>query len=122
KAKLVTGNSYMTLLLQVNASKPPRDNPKVRQAMVLAFPYERFQEFYQAYSEVPTSVLSKNYPGSDQSLQPYKQDLAQAKQLLKEAGFENGGFTLTYTTVEGLEDEKQAALLYQDALKQLGVT
>jgi peptide/nickel transport system substrate-binding protein len=121
-AKLVTGNSYMTLVLVVNASKEPMDDPLVRQAMVLAFPYERFQEFYQGYSEIPTNVLSKNYPGSDQSLPPLKQDLARAKELLTEAGYPDGGFTLTYTTVEGLEDERQAALLYQDALKGLGVT
>lgn len=121
-AKLVTGNSYMTLVLQVSAAKPPMDNPKVREAMLYAFPYEKFQEFYQGYSEVPTSVLSKNYPGSDPSLQPMKQDLAKAKELLTEAGHPDGGFTLTYTAVEGLEDQKQAALLFQDALKQLGVT
>lgn len=121
-AKLVSGNSYMTLVLQVSSAKPPMDNPKVRQAMVYAFPYEKFQEFYQGYSEIPTSVLSKNYPGSDSALQPLKQDLDKAKELLKEAGHPDGGFTVTYTAVEGLEDQRQAALLYQDALKQIGVT
>lgn len=121
-AKLETGNSYMTLELILSSAKAPMDNPKVREAMVYAFPYEQFQEFYQGYSEVPHHVLSHNYPGSDPSFGPLTQDLDKARQLLAEAGYPDGGFTVTMTAVEGLEDERQAALLFQDALAKIGVT
>ncbi|MCB9077861.1 MAG: ABC transporter substrate-binding protein [Anaerolineaceae bacterium] len=120
--KLISGNSYLTLELIVSAAKPPMDNLLVRQAMVLAFPYEQFQNFYQGYSEIPRNVLSNHYPGADQSYEPLQQDLDRAKALLAEAGYSDGGFTVTMTAVEGLEDQRQAALLYQAALAQIGVT
>lgn len=121
-AKLVTGSSYMTLVLVVSAAKPPVDDVRVREALRLAFPYERFQEFYQGYSEVPRNILSHNYPGSDPSYAPLQQDLERAAELLSEAGYPDGGFTVSMTASEGLEDQRQAALLFQDALSEIGVT
>jgi peptide/nickel transport system substrate-binding protein len=50
-----------------------------------------------------------------------RQNLARARQLLAQAGHPNGGLNLRYVAVQGLEDERQAGLLLQDALKKINV-
>jgi peptide/nickel transport system substrate-binding protein len=115
--------SPMTMIGALNGGRPPLDNVLVRQALLAAFPYDRMAEFYQGYAQIPRHVLSPSYPGSDQSYPELTQDLERAAELLTEAGFEGGGgMQLRYVAVQGLEDERQAGLLLQDALAQLGVT
>lgn len=114
--------SPMTMIGALNGGRAPLNDVRVRQAILAAFPYERMAEFYQGYSQPPRHVLSPTYPGSDQSYPELKQDLDLAAQLLADAGFEGGGgMQLRYVAVQGLEDERQAGLLLQDALSQLGV-
>jgi peptide/nickel transport system substrate-binding protein len=121
-AKLFAFKSPMALVGALNGGKPPLDNVKVRQAILAAFPYDRMRQFYQGYAQPVRHVLSPNYPGSARFPVQHR-NLARARQLLAEAGHENGeGIrTLRYVAVQGLEDERQAGLLLQDALKRIGI-
>ena len=119
--KLLDFKSPMTLFAPFNAGKAPFNNVKVRQAVMAAFPYDRMQAYYQGYALPAKHVLSPSFPGADQSYPELKQDLTRAKQLLAEAGYPNGGLKIRYVAAEGIEDERQAGLLLQDALKQIGI-
>jgi peptide/nickel transport system substrate-binding protein len=120
--KTVPGSMLLQLLMQINASKPPMDNKLLRQAVVAAFPYEKMLSYYQGYSQLPIGIFAKQYPGISQSAyQPVGQDLAKARSLLAQAGHPHGGFTLTYNTPAGTEDDSEVGLLLQGALSQLGI-
>jgi peptide/nickel transport system substrate-binding protein len=118
--KLFDFHSPMTMIGALNGGRPPLNNLKVRQAIMAAFPYEQMRQFYQGYAQPPRSVLAPSYPGAAK-FPVLRQNLARAKQLLAQAGHPNGGLNLRYVAVQGLEDERQAGLLLQDALKKINV-
>ena len=118
--KLFNFRSPMTMVGALNGGRAPLNNLKIRQAIIAAFPYAQLQRFYQGYAQPPRHVLSPSYPGAAR-YPVLRQDLAKARRLLREGGKPDGGFTLRYVAVQGLEDERQAGLLLQDALKQIGI-
>jgi peptide/nickel transport system substrate-binding protein len=122
KAKLFDFPSTMDLILSVCGGCKPLDNPKLRQALIAAFPYNQMRQFYQGYAQPPRNVLSPAYPGA-KKFPPLVQNLDKAKQLLADAGYPGGkGLRpLRYVAVQGLEDERQAGLLLQAALSSIGV-
>jgi peptide/nickel transport system substrate-binding protein len=109
--------------VDMNVTRPPFDNLKVRQAVSYAVPYEAIFEtaaykqgaiLYGASSPVPRNA---DWP------QPYAfhTDLAKAKQLLAEAGFPDGfATTLSYNLGTATWGEP-AALLLQENLKKIGI-
>lgn len=119
--KLLNFRSPMTMVGSINGSRPPLNKLKVRQAIIAAFPYSQMRSFYQGYAQAPRHVLSPSYPGAA-TYPVLKQDLNKARRLLREAGHADGsGISLRYVAVQGLEDERQAGLLLQDALKKIGI-
>ncbi len=118
--KLIDTKAPMMLIGSICGGCGPLKNVKVRQALIDAFPYAEMQKYYEGYSVIPGNVLSASYPGAEK-FPPLTQDLAAAKQLLAEAGYANGGLTLRTVAVQGLGDERQAALLLQGALAKIGV-
>ncbi len=105
-----------------NTLRPPLDNVLVRQALSYAIPYEDIIAVgatglgTQSRGPVPQGC----WPWSDQVGQ-YTYDLDKARDLLAEAGFEDGGFSLrlTYTA----ENDVEAAFtpLIKDSFAQIGV-
>ena len=93
KLKLVsTPYSNGIQYIGMNVNKPPFDNPKVRQAIAYAIPYQKIidavmfglaKPMFGAPADAQTEVA---WP------QPHKfnTDMAKAKALLAEAGYENG--------------------------------
>ncbi len=103
-----------------NTMRPPLDDPAVRQALSYAIPYQDILKVMlmgsQAYGPVPQGV----WPWSDQVTQ-YNYDLEKAKQLLADAGYPGGGFSLRLTYASENSSEATFAPLIKDSFAQVGV-
>ena len=105
-----------------NTLRPPLDNVKVRQALSYAIPYDDIIAIgasglgTQSYGPVPAGV----FPWDD-SVFRYNYDLEKAKALLKEAGYENGGFKIRLTYASENATEEAFAPLIKDSFAQIGV-
>ena len=105
-----------------NTLKAPLDNVKVRQALSYAMPYEDIIALgangrgTQSRGPVPAGV----FPYSE-DVKQYTYDIEKAKELLKEAGYEGGGFSLKLTYASENSTEETFAPLIKDSFAQIGV-
>ncbi|MBI1889329.1 MAG: ABC transporter substrate-binding protein [Burkholderiales bacterium] len=108
--------------LGMNVTKPPFDNMKVRQAVAYAVPYERLMQSAAYGRGVPLFGAKNSATGAEwPAATKYTTDLAKAKQLMKEAGYENGfETTLSFDLGQGTVSEP-IAILVQEALAQLNI-
>jgi peptide/nickel transport system substrate-binding protein len=105
-----------------NVLRPPLDKPLVRQALSYAIPYQDIIDIAvtglgtQSRGPVPEGV----WPWSDQVNQ-YTYDLAKAKELLAQAGYPDGGFSIRLTHASENPAETLFAPLIKDSFAQIGV-
>ena len=105
-----------------NTLKAPLDDPKVRQALSYAIPYEDIIAIgangrgTQSRGPVPAGV----FPYSEDVPQ-YSYDIEKAKALLAEAGHEGGGFSLKLTYASENSTEETFAPLIKDSFAQIAV-
>ncbi len=105
-----------------NTLRAPLDDPKVRQALSYAIPYEDIINVgasgrgTQSHGTAPNGV----FPYSTDVTQ-YTYDIEKAKELLKEAGHEGGGFSLKLTYASENSIEEAFAPLIKDSFAQVGV-
>ncbi|MCW2925600.1 MAG: hypothetical protein JWM98_3004, partial [Thermoleophilia bacterium] len=106
-----------TSYLWMNTGVAPFDNPKVRQAVNWAI-NRRAMVKLGGGSGIPSStILPPNVPGYT-GYEPYpKQDLAKARQLVKESGVKPGKVVLWSSTAP---PSPEMAQYVQEQLKQLG--
>lgn len=78
--------------LSFDITKPPYDNPKVREAMDLAIDREGILKIiFRNYSTIASGPITEAISYNKTKESEYvKRDIAKAKQLMKEAGFPNG--------------------------------
>jgi peptide/nickel transport system substrate-binding protein len=109
--------------LGMNVKNPPFDNPKVRQAVAYAVPYQKIIDAVlyglgtPLFGRAPGAATQVAWP------QPtgYNTDIAKAKALMAEAGYPNGfettlSFDLGFATVN-----EPIAVLVQESLNQIGI-
>lgn len=109
--------------LGMNTTRPPFDNPKVRQAVAWAIPYDKISEVAlygrgaKLYGAPAGPVKSTAWP------QPtwYRSDLAKAKALMAEAGVAGGFETTLSIDLGGATIGEPTAILVQEALAQIGI-
>lgn len=106
----------------MNTQKEPLNDPLVRQAIAYAIPYEDVVAVgagglgQQARSPVPNGL----WPYSDEVFQ-YGYDPDKAADLLEQAGYPGGGFSLVLThAAENLSEERFAPVI-KDALADIGI-
>ncbi|GAA0688123.1 ABC transporter substrate-binding protein [Kitasatospora atroaurantiaca] len=123
KKRLISENAGCTTKLDMNNTKAPFDNAKVRLAMQYAVDKEAFQASFggPAFNDIATTylppVLTEGAPVDHFLIKPAG-DPEKAKALLAEAGFPNGFSTELITSTGG----KQQAEALQAALKKVNVT
>jgi peptide/nickel transport system substrate-binding protein len=120
---VVKGQSWNNYLMFFNTQQKPLNNVKVRQALSYAVPYQDIITVgangfgTQAKGPVPVGL----WPNSQGSVPQYGYDLDKAKQMLADAGYPDGGFTLnlTYAAENPLEDA--FAPLVKESFAKIGV-
>ena len=107
--------------LGMNVKQPPFDNPKVRQAVAYALPYQKIMDAVLFGLGKPlfgaSTPPSVSWPAAHQ----YNTDMTKAKALLSEAGYPNGfdttiSFDLGFATIN-----EPLAILVQESLMQIGI-
>jgi peptide/nickel transport system substrate-binding protein len=111
------------LFVDMNVKMKPFDNPKVRQAMAWAIPYQSIMDSALYNRDVPMwgGDAGKPYPAGWPVVSPYKTDLAKAKQLLVEAGYPNGFQTTLSYDLSQATTREPIALFMQESLARIGV-
>jgi peptide/nickel transport system substrate-binding protein len=109
--------------LGMNAKKPPFNNPKVRQAVAYAIPYQKIMDAVMFGLANPMYGGKTNTASSIVWPQPhgYNVDIAKAKQLMAEAGFPNGFETTLSFDLGFAVIGEPLCVLVQESLNQIGI-
>jgi peptide/nickel transport system substrate-binding protein len=109
--------------LGMNVTKPPFDNPKVRQAVAYAVPYQKIMDAVlyglggKTYGAPATKQTEVAWPQAHK----YNTDIAKAKKLMAEAGFENGFETTLSFDLNFAGVNEPTCVLIQESLGQIGI-
>lgn len=106
-----------------DVNRKPLNDVRVRKAIALAFDYKAaIDAGVNGYGTPMRGPIPPSYAGFNENIPASHQDMAQAKKLLAEAGYPNGGFTLTFLYLEHWLFERNVGLVLQQNLKDLGIT
>ncbi len=127
-ASNIEGNSELVLeshpaasveYLAFNTQKEPLNDVRVRQAITYAINRQEYVDaIIEGRGEVATSFIAKTLPGWNEEVEAYPRDLEKAKELLAEAGYEDGLDLKIY--VSG-DVRNRTAQIAQAQLKEIGV-
>jgi peptide/nickel transport system substrate-binding protein len=107
----------------MNVTRPPFDNPKVRQAMAYAIPYQKIMDAVLFGLATPMfgAPASKTTDVAWPQPTKYFTDIAKAKALLTEAGYPNGFETTLSFDLNFAGVNEPLCVLVQESLGQIGI-
>ncbi|RJF88941.1 twin-arginine translocation signal domain-containing protein [Oleomonas cavernae] len=107
----------------MNVTKPPFDNPKVRQAVAYAIPYQKIIDAVMFGLAKPMFGAPADSATQVAWPQPHKfnTDMAKAKALLTEAGFPDGFETTLSFDLGFAGVNEPLCILVQESLGQIGI-
>lgn len=115
--------SFNLYYLVLPSKTGPTANVKVRQAIAYGFNYDAFiKNILQGKAKQAHGAIPSTFVGFAPDTPTYSYDPAKAKQMLAEAGYPNGGFTLKYTYETGYFWKRPLGELFQSNMKDLGIT
>nr|AAK15082.1 DppA [Thermococcus peptonophilus] len=105
-----------------NTQKEPFNNPKVRQAIAYAIPYDQIAKLvYNNLLERNYGPIPKPWPGYiEEGIIKYNYNLAKAQQLLKEAGVDPSKYSIELIYNSGNSAREKIMTYLQNTLTQLG--
>ena len=115
--------SFNLYYIVLPTNKGPTANVKVRQAIAYGFNYQSFvKDMLRGKARQARGPLPSNFISFNPNIPQYNYDPAKAKQLLAEAGYPKGGFTLKYIYESGYWWKRPLGELFQSNMKDLGIT
>lgn len=116
---VVKKDTLVQLYIFFNMQKGETVDPKVREAIKLAYDYQSHVDSILAGNGAIAEGPLPSVMNCHADIAPGKQDLERAKQLLAEAGKSNLKLTMSYLSV--IEEMNRAGTLLQSALREIGV-
>lgn len=108
-----------------NVQKEPLDNPELRQAISHAIDRDAIVEaLYSGYGTVAKNPLPPSYLGYNDDVTGYQYDVEKAKELLAEAGYEDGLDIDLWTMPVArpyMPDPEKTAEIIQNNLSEIGI-
>ncbi|MEF2072235.1 ABC transporter substrate-binding protein [Consotaella aegiceratis] len=121
KLKAVAGDTELKVVAGMNLRKAPFDNPKVRQALMMAVDRATVIEgAWSGYGQPIGSHFTPNDPGYVDATGVYPYDPDKARALLQEAGY-GDGLTLSIKTPQMSYATRSSEIL-QALFAEIGVT
>jgi peptide/nickel transport system substrate-binding protein len=111
------------IYLELNTEIEPFDDPKVRQALAYALPYEAIMAnaYYGRAIPMFGADPAAGYEATWPVASPYYTDMAKAKQLLAEAGYPDGFETEIFYDISRGTIREPMAILIKESLAELGI-
>jgi len=106
--------------IRLNMAQGPTTDARVRKALAYAFDFKLFYQIEDQFGPSDGPCVSEFMDGWKPSGLINEANMSRAQQLLREAGV--GPFRITFLYPTGVEWERRAAEIWQNNLKQLGVT
>jgi peptide/nickel transport system substrate-binding protein len=114
-----TGNNAIGVFM--NVQSPPLDNPKVRQALAYASPYQQvLTDIYKGQATPIKSYIPPMFPGYTSKYYPYTTDYDKAKSILNAAGVKTP-FDLTLTYAQFKPETELVAIALRESFAKIGV-
>ncbi|MBM4465569.1 MAG: ABC transporter substrate-binding protein [Chloroflexi bacterium] len=107
----------------MNPQKPPLDNINVRKAIQHVFDWDKVNQLvWNGKARRAQGFFPRDLKCFDPSVPIYEYDIAKAKEYMAKAGYPDGGFTLRMHIDMKAVDWRQAVLVLQEGLEQIGIT
>ncbi|CAM5560998.1 ABC transporter substrate-binding protein OS=Streptomyces aurantiogriseus OX=66870 GN=gsiB PE=3 SV=1 [Streptomyces aurantiogriseus] len=117
----VRRSNDMAMPIVMRTADGPFADPKVREALRLAVDREAMvAQVLSGYGSVANDILGTGDPAYDKSIPQRARDLAQAKKLLAEAGFDTSK-TYELLTTEDISGLAESATLFANQVREAGV-
>ncbi len=117
-----SNHSFDVYYLGLNVTQKPLNDVRVRQALAYAMDYNAvIQAAAKGHAQQPHGFTPQGLEPYDASLPLYHYDLNKARQLLAQAGYPHGGFTLHAIWATGYLTHALYEQILQSALAKLGV-
>ena len=110
-----------TFGIKFNNQKGPTADINLRKAIAYAMDYDALVGIYNGAATLETSPLPGAMKGHIDVPGIPRQDLAKAKEYLAKSAYPDGGITLDYVHVAGLEEARRIGLVLLDNLKALNI-
>ncbi|WP_214105843.1 ABC transporter substrate-binding protein [Acrocarpospora catenulata] len=102
-------------------AKGPVSDVRVRKAIALAVDYKAYLEYFKGRAQEARGPLPPGAVEFEPPFPAFAQNLEEARRLLADAGYPDGGFTLSYLGLKGLAWEEFFGTLLEENLKPLGI-
>jgi peptide/nickel transport system substrate-binding protein len=110
-----------TFGVKMNTKVGPTADKNLRKAIAYAIDYNGLIQIYNGAAKLQTSVFPIGMKGQIDVPGIPRQDLAKAKEYLAKSAYPNGGLSLDYYYISGLEEARRIGLLLLDNLAPLGI-
>ncbi|WEL27599.1 ABC-type dipeptide/oligopeptide/nickel transportsystem, periplasmic component (plasmid) [Haloferax volcanii] len=110
-----------TFYFKINTQKAPTDDPAVREAMAYGFDYETARNEIAPGSLPAQGPLPSSFGVHNDDIVQPTYDPERARQILADAGYEEGDITVQNTYVKDYGLEEKMGLLFQQNMDEIGI-
>jgi peptide/nickel transport system substrate-binding protein len=109
--------------LKMNTQQGPTADPNFRKFLAYSFNRPAFSESQGGYVKLMTGPLPEGVPGYDPNVEPsYSYDPAKAREYLDKTPYKDGGISIDFVYVSGLDFEEAGGLILLDEMTKYNIT
>lgn len=109
--------------LKYNTQSGPTADPNFRKFLSYSFNRQAFADSQSGFVQNMTGPIPEGVPGYDPNLEPqYTYDPVKAKEYLDLSPYKDGGISVDFVYVSGLDFEEAGGLILLDELQQYNIT